>query len=244
MKKLLLLFSLFLIITCSAEKPSDMNIQKALGENEKSDTKTSGLPAADVSHSAGKRPSEAARDTIKNNPPELSRVKLMPEVFKPGERLYIDAEGSDVDNNEVTIIYEWSINGKPAGNSREIDAEIKRGDRLSVKITPFDGETYGRTITINKEIKNMRPVITEDTLLIFDGKTSTYQIKASDPDGDDLTYSLKTAPDGMTIGSSGLIRWEVPPDFTGKTPVAVSVLDGKGGETVLSFDVNINAEKK
>lgn len=243
MKKLLLLFSLSLIITCSAEKPSDMNRQKASGENEKSVIKTSGLPAADISTSVRKRASEAARNAIKNNPPELSRVKIMPEVFKSGERLYIDAAGSDVDNDEVTINYEWSINGTPAGNSREIDAQIKRGDRISVKITPYDGATYGRTITINKEIKNMPPVITEDNLLIFNGKTCTYQIKASDPDGDDLTYSLKTAPDGMTIDSSGLIRWDVPPAFEGKVPVAVTVLDGNGGEVTLNFDVKINTEK-
>jgi len=232
MKKLLLLFSLFTMITCSAEKPSDMNKQT-----------TSGLPAADISPSGGKQPTDAARNTIKNNPPELSRVKLMPEVFKPGDRLYIDATGSDVDNDEVNIIYEWSLNGTPAGNSREIDAQIKRGDRISVKITPYDGKTYGRTIIINKEIKNMQPVITEDNVLIFDGNTCTYQIKASDPDDDELTYSLKTAPDGMTVDSSGLIRWDVPPDFKGKAPVTVSVLDGNGGEAALTFNVNIHTEK-
>ena len=33
----------------------------------------------------------------------------------------------------------------------------------------------------------------------FDGKIYTYQVKATDPDEDKLTYSLKSAPAGMTI---------------------------------------------
>jgi hypothetical protein len=241
MNKLLLLFSLFLIITCSSEKPSDINRQK--GENEKSASATSGLPASD-SPSIGKSPSEAARNTVENNPPELGRVKIMPEVFKPDDRLYIDASGSDVDGDDVTIIYDWSINGESAGDSKEIGAQIKRGDKISVKITPYDGETYGSSITLNRDIGNMPPVITEDKLFVFDGKTYTSKIKASDPDGDDLSYSLKTAPDGMTIDSSGLIRWDVPPEFEGKAPVVVSVLDGNGGQATLNFDVKIKAAKR
>lgn len=244
MNRLLLIFSLCLLIACSAEKSSDTGREKASGKNEKIVHETAGIPATDTSPSLATDSLAETQDTTDNHPPELSRVKLMPEVFKPDDRLYIEAEGSDIDGNEVTIIYEWTLNGEPAGNSREIDAQIKRGDRISVKITPYDGELYGSPVTLKREIDNMPPVITEDNLLIFDGKTCTYQIKASDPDGDDLIYSLKTAPEGMTVDSSGLMTWDVPPDFKGKEPVAVSVLDGNGGEAVLNFNVNINAEKK
>jgi len=182
--------------------------------------------------------------TIKNTPPGLNRVKIMPEVFGPGARLYIEAAGSDIDGDDVTINYEWIVNSEPAGNSRNIDHEIKKGDRISVKITPYDGETYGKPITLNREIGNMPPLIAEDKNYSFDGNTYSYHVKASDPDGDELTYSLKTAPAGMTIDSSGRIKWEVPPDFNGKTPVAVSVLDGKGGEAAMSFNVEISTEKR
>jgi len=181
--------------------------------------------------------------TIKNTPPELSRIKIMPEVFRPGDRLYVDASGSDIDGDDVSIEFEWTINGEPAGNGREIGNQVKRGDRISVKITPFDGESYGDSITLNREIRNMPPLISEDKEFIFNGNTYSYHIKATDPDGDDLTYSLKTAPDGMTVDSSGLIKWSVPPDFKGKAPVTVSVSDGNGGEATLNFSVEINTEK-
>jgi hypothetical protein len=178
--------------------------------------------------------------TIKNAPPELTKVKLMPEVFKIGDRWYIDASASDTDEDPVAISYEWTMNGEPAGNTKEIGAHIKRGDKISVKITPFDGEAYGKPVTLRREIGNMPPMVAEDKKHIFDGRDWTYQIKATDPDGDPLTYSLKSAPQGMTIEpSTGLIKWDVPPEFKGKTPVTVSVTDGHGGDVIQSFTLEI-----
>lgn len=178
--------------------------------------------------------------TIVNAPPELSRVKIMPEVFKPDDRLYIDATGSDVDGDEVSITYEWTLNGEPAGSSKEITAEIKRGDKLSVKVTPYDGETYGSSITLNREIRNLPPKIGKESKSVFDGKTYTYQINAVDPDGDDLTYTLKEGPPEMTIGSAnGIITWEVPQGYTGVTNIKVLISDNHGGELLAPFNLKI-----
>jgi hypothetical protein len=60
----------------------------------------------------------------------------------------------------------------------------------------------------------------------------TYQVTATDPDGDQLTYSLVTAPGGMTINpSTGLIRWELPKQVPEKQEITVKVAadDGDGG---------------
>jgi len=183
--------------------------------------------------------------TIKNAPPELTKVKLMPEVFKIGDRLYIDASASDMDEDPVTILYEWTKNGEPAGNRKQIGTSIKRGDKVSIKITPFDGEDYGRSIILHREIRNLPPMIIEDKKCNFDGNVYTYQIKATDPDNDPLTYSLKSAPQGMTIDpSTGLIKWDVPPEFKGKTPITVSVTDGHGGEALQIFTIEIRPEQR
>lgn len=177
---------------------------------------------------------------IKNALPEISKVKILPEVFKPGDTLSVEVSGSDIDGDEVTIAYEWTKNGEPAGNGKRIGVPLKRGDKIDVKLTPFDGEAYGRPVILHREILNLPPMIIEDKKFNFDGRVYTYQIKATDSDGDPLTYSLKTAPAGMTIDpSSGLIKWDVPPEFKGKTPIAVSVTDGHGGEAVQSFTLEI-----
>jgi hypothetical protein len=182
---------------------------------------------------------------IGNSPPEISRIQIMPEVFKPGDALSVDAAGTDIDGDEVTLSYVWTKNGESAGNSRQIQLAPKRGDKISVKITPFDGTDYGRPGILHREIVNLPPVITDNRKYLFDGKRYSHQINAADPDGDNLTYSLKKAPAGMSIDSAtGLITWDVPPDFTGKASFTVAVTDGHGGEATQELTLDIKPEQK
>lgn len=182
---------------------------------------------------------------IKNTPPEVTKVRFIPDVFKTKVTMSVEAFTSDLDGDEVTISYEWTKNGEPAGNRKRIDVPLKRGDKISVKITPFDGEAYGGFVVLQREIGNMFPIIIENKKSNFDGKVYSYQVMATDPDGDTLTYSLKASPVGMTIEpSTGLIIWNVPPEFQGKTTFTVSVSDGHGGETTQSLTFVITPEKK
>jgi len=182
---------------------------------------------------------------IGNSPPEISRVKIMPEVFKPGDTLSVDAFGTDVDGDEVILSYEWTKNGEPAGNSRQIQTSLKKGDKISVKIIPFDGAVYGQAGILHREIVNLPPIITDNRKYHFDGKSYSHQINAADPDGDALAYSLKKAPSGMRIdSSSGLITWDVPSDFVGKALITVAVADGHGGEATQDLTLEIKPEQK
>jgi hypothetical protein len=177
---------------------------------------------------------------IKNSPPVISKVKILPEVFKPGDTLSVEASGSDGDGDDVTISYEWTKNGEPAGKNKQIDVPLRRGDKVDIKITPFDGEAYGQTVILHRGILNLPPMIIENKNYNFNGELYTYQVNANDPDGDQLTYSLKTAPAGMTIEpSTGSIKWSVPTEFEGKTSFIVSVNDGHGGEATQTFNLEI-----
>jgi hypothetical protein len=182
---------------------------------------------------------------IKNSPPEISKVKILPEVFKPGDTLSVEASGSDRDGDEVIISYEWTKNGEPDGNSKQIEVPLKRGDKVDIKITPFDGEAYGRPVVLHREIKNLPPMFVEYKQLGFEGKTYSCQVRATDADGDVLTYSLKSAPSGMTVDPlTGVIKWDVPLEFKGKTSFIVLVNDGHGGEATQSFNIEIKPETR
>jgi hypothetical protein len=182
---------------------------------------------------------------IQNAPPEIKNVRLLPEVSKSGNFLSVESSGSDIDGDGVTISYEWTKNGEPAGDGKQIANPLKRGDKVDVKITPFDGEDYGRSVILHREIVNLPPVIIENNKHRFDGNTYTSQVEATDPDGDPLTYSLKSGPPGMTIDSaSGLIKWNVPANFAGKAPFVVSVADGHGGEASQGLTLNIKPGQK
>lgn len=57
------------------------------------------------------------------------------------------------------------------------------------------------------------------------GADYSYDVEASDPDGDSLTFSLETSPTGMTINATtGEISWN--PGSLGSYPVSVKVSDG------------------
>lgn len=182
---------------------------------------------------------------IKNALPEIAKVEFLPNPDKPKAKISVEASAKDIDGDGITILYEWTKNGEPAGNGRELGSKVKKGDRISVKITPFDGEAYGQPVVLNREIGNVPPQIIDDRSFSFSGNDFTYQVKATDPDdGDVLSYSLKSSPPGMTIdANTGIVQWKVPLEFKGKASFIVSVADSKGGESSYTLTVDIKAEK-
>jgi hypothetical protein len=177
--------------------------------------------------------------TIKNIPPTITKAKILPAVSKAGDILKIDAIGSDRDGDEVSLSFAWSKNGEPAGSNETLEAPFKRGDKISVRITPFDGEAYGQPITLTTEIYNSPPRAFTGGTEKLENNIYSYQIKATDPDGDALTYTFKQAPKDMTIDKTGLITWKVREEDAGIHPVTVQITDGHGGEIVYNFNVTI-----
>ncbi|MDO9288630.1 MAG: putative Ig domain-containing protein [Thermodesulfovibrionales bacterium] len=228
--KSLCLVALLFFLSCSSEKPAGVGTQKP--------SETTG---GEVSTTVTTAPVSSVTNQLnaveaKNTPPALTKIKIMPEVFKAGDVLYVDVAGSDPDEDEVTILYEWTKNGESVSKDKQINAAIKRGDKLDIKITPYDGKAYGRSVILHREIVNLPPMIIADKDSRFDGNLFTYQVKASDADNDALTYSLKAAPAGMTIDkSTGFLRWDVPEGFKGKASFTVSASDGQWRRSSAKF---------
>ena len=78
---------------------------------------------------------------------------------------------------------------------------------------------------------NSSPVIESDPVTTAkEGATYTYDVEATDPNEDALTYSLTVSPTGMTINSTtGVITWT--PAAAGSFDVTVEVSDGSKSET-------------
>ncbi|MFN0054206.1 MAG: putative Ig domain-containing protein [Planctomycetales bacterium] len=71
------------------------------------------------------------------------------------------------------------------------------------------------------------------------GDTYLYQVVASDPNSDPLTYSLATKPDGMSIDATGLVSWRPVAAQFGANDVAVTVADGRGLSVTQSFKIQV-----
>ena len=78
---------------------------------------------------------------------------------------------------------------------------------------------------------NSAPVIESEAITTAkEGAVYTYDVEATDPNGDILTYSLTTSPNGMAINSAtGVISWT--PTTAGNFEVTVKVSDGSKSET-------------
>lgn len=178
-------------------------------------------------------------------PPEyramFNKAKLQLESVDNRDivRVLID-NTTGASGGKVTCTNEWTLNGQPAGEGSSSMSGFKRGDIVAVKITPFMDDKPGQPRVLSVEIANTTPKILEQKEIPFDGKTFTTQIKATDSDGDLLTYELLSGPQGMTIDNkSGMVNWPVKDNDAGDHTVKVKISDGHGGEVMYQLTATI-----
>jgi hypothetical protein len=168
----------------------------------------------------------------------ITNAKLILENIDGQDVLKVSIQ--DKAGEGITWVYEWTKNNQifSQGDSTK---DFKRGDNVAVKIMPFDGEKYGNPKILTTEIKNTTPRVVEDKAATFDGKQFSYQVKATDADGDGLTYSLMEGPPGATIDQkTGIITWSSVPEDQQKLDLKVKISDGHNGEIIYPVTVNFS----
>ena len=165
-----------------------------------------------------------------------------------GKTWRYQAEAIDPDGD---LVY-WSLKDAPDGASiNPATGEIVwvptykqlAGNLVTVVCTDLYGASTEQTFTVTIRGVNRPPVI----LSAPNAKAATemkyvYALRANDPDGDTLTYSLTegAAPNGMTIDPQlGLITWTPTADDAGLQTVSVRVDDGNGGVDTQIYTINV-----
>lgn len=99
-----------------------------------------------------------------------------------------------------------------------------------------EGNPLGNAVTVSAA-----PVITSSPVLTGKGLMPyAYQVTATDANGDRLTYSLISAPLGMSINSgTGLISWTPTAGQAGANPVQIRVADPKSLAATQSFTIQV-----
>lgn len=159
-------------------------------------------------------------------------------------------EAKDPDDDVISFGYQWKLDGEdiPGATDEMLEwrEDFKKGSVISVGVIPFDGKDEGVWKAEGSfTIPNAPPIITSEPLpRIEDGKLS-YVLKADDPDGDPIEYTLKNAPRGMTIEpATGLITWEFGEADIGEHTVEIIVTDSEGARTSQMLTLNISPQNQ
>ena len=88
---------------------------------------------------------------------------------------------------------------------------------------------------------NENPVVTSmPANTAFEDSLYSYSIAATDEDGDILSYSLTSGPEGMKVEKrTGLLQWLPTQSDVGSNLIRVEVDDGKGGTTLHQFTLEV-----
>jgi RHS repeat-associated protein len=136
---------------------------------------------------------------------------------------------------------------------QKVTADINGNFSFANVTMPVAGEAPFTMVTVDKagnqgrvqefltrEGINSAPEITSNPKLIFDTqaeRTYTYQLEATDPDGDKLTYSLINAPLRAEINSNGILSFAPLENLKPFYDFTVEVSDGRGGTDIQIFTV-------
>lgn len=179
---------------------------------------------------------------VGNTPPTIRAVTLQPSGAKVGDRLVATVDGSDMDGEDVRYTYRWSHNNRLVleGEQGILDTTgFSRGDVIAVSATPHDRESHGKEqLSELMTLANSPPKFTSSGQGILTQGQFIYVASAVDPENDPLTFTLESAPPGMTIDEkTGRIQWEAPAASAGVYRVRVLVKDDHQGWASQEFDV-------
>jgi len=185
--------------------------------------------------------------TVANTAPIISDVSVDFDHEVQGRRLLAKVDVADPDHDTVSLAYRWRKNDtvvkEGEGNTLDL-ANVTAKDVVEVEVTASDGN--GTTSLSGRfNMSNSSPTILSSPSVSAAGSIYEYQVQASDPDGDPITYKLEEAPPGMIIGEqSGRIHWSVTPEAKGIYRIKVVAQDNKGGFAAQDFELSISAPAK
>ena len=116
------------------------------------------------------------------------------------------------------------------------------GITVFINAQPWEGRHY---FSLRVKSSNASPLITSqpDTTAAEDTQY-TYQLVATDDDGDPLAFQLTQGPPNMTVSPDGLIQWLPLQEDVGLVQVTVSVSNDQGAVQQQQFALTVQPTKQ
>lgn len=185
-------------------------------------------------------PEDVAETVLINSPPIIKSVSFKPDAFSRGQEIHAQVEGWDADGDAIEYEYQWIIGGQAdySETGPMLGGEgYKKGDEISVRVVPHDGEVKGASFEASAGIVgNSPPRFTSVPPVEFSG-TFTYKPKAVDLDSDEVSFSVVNGPEGMKAANN-VIEWNAKGQ-KGSFEVTVAADDGFGGQSLQTFELKV-----
>ena len=180
------------------------------------------------------------REAARNQPPTVS-LSATPTSGEAALSVEFSAKATDPDGD--TLSYSWDFgDGDTTGNSSNESHVYQKAGTFTAKVTVFDGKGGSASdsvqITVKEAARNQPPTVSLSATPTS-GEAALgvkFTAKASDPDGDTLSYSWDFG-DGDTTGNNSNEShvYQKAGTFTAK----VTVFDGKGGSASDSVQITV-----
>jgi large repetitive protein len=169
----------------------------------------------------------------------------------------IDISGSFSDVDNPTLTFSVPSAGSPGAlppglflsptgiisGTIAADASQTNGGVYSVTVTATDAGGLTTSQTFTWTVTNPPPVAANDVAATNEDAPVTIGVLTndSDPDGDPLTVTAATSPDGVvTINANGTLTFTPSANFNGPTRITYTISDGNGGTSTATVDVTVN----
>ncbi|MBQ9370568.1 MAG: fibro-slime domain-containing protein [Thermoguttaceae bacterium] len=186
-------------------------------------------------------------DSALNSPPVITSVPSV--ATSVGMHYNYRVVAKDPEGDAIT----YSLEEGPAGatfnpTTRQFDWDPTVNDIGEVRIVFVATDVYGKRgiqSYILTVAPNQAPTITSvPPTSAVPNAPLAYDVQATDPEGDQLTYALLHAPDGMTIDDYGRLRWTPSMAFMDvEVSVVVAAIDTYNNIGTQEFTLSVGEDK-
>ena len=233
-------------------RPEGMTIDETTGEiqwtptNEQEGSFTVEVVVADTQDGVSRQTyTLEVVTTAINQPP---KIDSQPSFFADVTSIYTyQVEANDPEGGALT----YSLLNAPQGMTIDADGLIEWNPNSvqlgvnQVSVAAFDSSGLGavQTYTIQVQASNNAPIINSEPVLEAAAETTyRYDVRANDPDGERITYSLNQAPEEMAIDDLGRITWNPNAEDVGNYDIEVAVTDSRGATTTQNYQLTVTAD--
>jgi hypothetical protein len=183
--------------------------------------------------------------SLREGPAFIQAVRLQPTHPTRRDSLKAEVEAAPVAPPKLSYTYRWKVNDlivvKAAEDTLDLSA-FKKGDLVTVTVTPHDGNTAGaavesplvaiHSVPPSLELAAMRRVRKS-------GEPIELQLVGAAPEGEVVGFSLEEPHvPGMTVDkTSGRIIWHLQPDQKGVFRFGAAVEDNSGTKVTRIFEI-------